>query len=104
MRFNNTKIIYSALCLVSLLLSACGGGGAITAVANIAPIANAGSPQTVGVASLVYVNGAASTDANNDPLTYTWTLTTKPSGSTAALTSSTTPAAKEVASQIRTAR
>lgn len=93
MRFNNSKIIYSALCLVSMLLSACGGGGAITAVANIAPVANAGNPQTVGVASLVYVNGAASTDANNDPLTYAWTLTTKPSGSTAALTSSTTPAA-----------
>lgn len=27
MRFNNTKIAYSALYLVSILLSACGGGG-----------------------------------------------------------------------------
>ena len=27
MRFNNTKIAYGALCLVSILLSACGGGG-----------------------------------------------------------------------------
>lgn len=27
MRFNNTKIAYSALHLVSILLSACGGGG-----------------------------------------------------------------------------
>lgn len=27
MRFNNTKIIYSVLYLVSILLSACNGGG-----------------------------------------------------------------------------
>jgi hypothetical protein len=36
---------------------------------------------------LVTLTGAASTDANGDALTYKWTLTTRPSGSSAALSS-----------------
>ncbi len=53
---------------------------------NVAPVANAGPDQankTLG--SLVTLNGSASSDANGDPLTYSWSLTSKPRGSTAAL-------------------
>jgi hypothetical protein len=62
----------------------------ITAAAlNVAPVANAGTSQTVAVGTTVTLTGAASTDANSDSLSYKWTLTTKPTGSTATLSSST---------------
>jgi hypothetical protein len=59
------------------------------AVANVAPVANAGVAQNVVAGSLVTLDGGASSDANGDSLTYAWTLTSKPAGSTAALSSAT---------------
>lgn len=59
------------------------------AVANVAPVANAGVAQNVVAGSVVTLDGSASSDANSDPLTYAWTLTAKPAGSTATLSSST---------------
>ena len=76
------------------VLTACGGGGAgggsttNPQISNIAPSANAGSIQNILVSSLVTLDGSASSDANGDTLTYRWTLTSKPSGSSAALSSS----------------
>jgi preprotein translocase subunit SecF len=61
----------------------------IASASNSAPVANAGSAQSVSVASVVTLNGTGSTDANGDPLTYRWTLTSKPTSSTAALSSAT---------------
>ena len=58
-------------------------------VGNAAPVANAGSAQTVVLGSLVTLNGSASSDADGDALTYDWTLTSKPAGSTAILTADT---------------
>ena len=57
--------------------------------ANAAPVANAGVAQNVLTTSVVTIDGSASTDANGDVLTYAWTLTSKPVGSTATLTSAT---------------
>ena len=54
---------------------------------NIAPIANAGNSQSVVTGSTVHLDGTNSNDANGDSLTYLWTLTSKPTNSTATLSS-----------------
>ncbi len=56
---------------------------------NVAPVANAGSAQSVLTASQVTLDGSSSSDANRDLLSYTWTLLTKPVGSQASLSSAT---------------
>jgi uncharacterized delta-60 repeat protein len=61
-------------------------------VANATPVANAGVNQNVVTGTLVTLNGTASSDANGDPLTYSWTLTSKPAGSTATLAGATSAA------------
>lgn len=53
----------------------------IASVANAAPVANAGVSQNVVAGSIVILDGSASSDANSDPLTYAWTITSKPNGS-----------------------
>ena len=58
--------------------------------ANTPPVANAGANQTVAVGASVKLNGAASSDANGDALTYAWFFVTRPSGSLASLTGTTT--------------
>ena len=60
------------------------------APANTAPVASAGSAQTVTVTATVTLDGTASTDANGDTLTYKWVLSTKPTGSSTVLLLSTT--------------
>jgi len=60
-------------------------------VANAAPIANAGAAQNVLVGNTVTLDGNASSDANGDLLTWTWTLTSKPLSSIASLSSTSSP-------------
>ena len=60
-----------------------------TIIANTAPFANAGSTQSVAVAAAVTLDGTGSTDADSDTLSYKWVMTTRPTGSTAALSSAT---------------
>ena len=98
---------FSAIMLATQLIACGGGGGAALGAlvgainsnspGNEAPIANAGITQNVslgfvgGVASkLVTLDGTGSTDPNNNPLTFAWTLT-KPAGSAAVLSSATAP-------------
>jgi hypothetical protein len=57
----------------------------VAAPPNIAPVASAGTPQTVSMNTLVTLDGSGSSDANGDTLTYAWALTTKPSASMAVL-------------------
>lgn len=93
----------------AIALAACGGGGGDSTVtstapttppaapapapapapANTAPVANAGTAQSVTAGSAVTLDGSASSDADKDALTYAWTLSAKPSGSAATLTGST---------------
>lgn len=59
------------------------------AAANIPPVANAGSAQSVVVGSTVALSGAGSSAANGSSLTYAWAFVSKPTGSSAALTNAT---------------
>ena len=55
-------------------------------VGNAAPVANAGIDQSGFVGDEIVLEGSASKDLNNDPLTYRWSLIGKPAGSNAQLT------------------
>lgn len=57
---------------------------------NHAPVANAGADATVGIGSAVVLNGAGSTDADGDSLTFQWTQS---SGTAVTLNGATTSSA-----------
>ncbi len=85
-----------AAALVVAVVAGCGGGGGggsegtpPPVAVNAAPVANAGSAQSVVAGSVVTLDGSRSTDADRDSLTFAWTLTSKPSGSSASLSGST---------------
>lgn len=50
------------------------------------PVTNATAPTHAPIGTLLELDGATSTDANNDALHYRWTIVTKPVGSHAVLT------------------
>ena len=52
---------------------------------NSAPTANAGPDQTVSAGSAVTLNVTASSDPEGSSLTFSWSLITRPAGSTATL-------------------
>ncbi|HMT94757.1 PKD domain-containing protein [uncultured Thiothrix sp.] len=54
-------------------------------VTNRAPIAQAGADQTISLGDVVNLDGSASSDADHDPLSYQWTITTKPTDSSVVL-------------------
>lgn len=56
---------------------------------NGGPVANAGADQNVTVGDTVTLDGTGSTDPDGDRLSYQWSLSTKPAGSTATLSSGT---------------
>lgn len=70
--------------LFSTFLIACGGGGSDT-TSNTAPVADAGADQKGKLNSVITLEGSGSSDADGDTITYDWTLTSAPAGSTAAL-------------------
>lgn len=75
------------LTAVMALFAGCGSDFEWFPEANVAPVANAGENQRVVAGDSVTLDGSGSSDENGDKLTYSWTMTTKPSGSTAALSS-----------------
>jgi phosphatidylethanolamine-binding protein (PEBP) family uncharacterized protein len=81
--------------LSAALLAGCGGSGDSKGndctlgvnSCNVPPVANAGSSQNVLIGSTVTLDGTRSSDANNDPINYTWSILQRPAASTANLTS-----------------
>ena len=58
---------------------------------NSAPVANAGAAQTIVAGRIAVLDGNASSDVDGDPLTFRWSFTSVPAGSTAVLTDATSP-------------
>ncbi|MCP4767831.1 MAG: hypothetical protein GY875_16360 [Gammaproteobacteria bacterium] len=56
---------------------------------NTIPLANAGVDQSDLVGALISLDGSASSDVDNDPLTYDWSLLSVPSSSAATLNNTT---------------
>ena len=56
---------------------------------NLPPVADAGPDQTSDVGDTVMLDGSGSSDPNGDPLSYSWSFDSMPTGSTAALSDST---------------
>ena len=52
---------------------------------NVQPVANAGTSQSAHVGETVTLNGSGSSDANGNPLTFSWAITSFPAGSAAAI-------------------
>jgi len=79
------------------LLAGCGGSGNSYSndcsmgvnACNVPPVANAGAAQNVLVGSTVTLDGSGSSDANGDPISYSWSILQRPAASTAALASTT---------------
>jgi hypothetical protein len=67
------------------------------ATTNVAPVANAGPDQTVQVGATVALDGSASSDADHDPLSFSWSLLSRPAGSAAALSAANSPSPTFVA-------
>jgi len=91
-----------AVLLFILLLNGCGGGGGgggggsgsgsgsgptVAIVANAAIKAETGKQFLAAVGSQITLDGTSSTDAGGSISTYAWTMTVKPAGSTATLSS-----------------
>lgn len=66
---------------------------------NSAPVARAGADQRVEVGLAVQLDAGASTDVDGDPLSYRWTLVSRPMASRAALVGSTDLRAQFVADE-----
>ena len=78
--------VTGSLALLVVLLAGCGGGDSGGGgLGSSAPTAQARADETVPVGTPTILDGSQSESPTGTPLSYQWTLTAKPSGSTASL-------------------
>jgi PKD repeat protein len=58
----------------------------IVSTTNSAPVAEAGADQSGAVSTVIHLDGGGSSDVDGNPLTYQWSFVSKPTTSTATLT------------------
>ncbi len=63
----------------------------ISAIPNAPPVSYAGDDQIVSKNTTIQLDGQGSSDPNNDTLTYSWTIVSKPDGSTSELNDPASP-------------
>ncbi|EKD47056.1 MAG: PKD protein [uncultured bacterium] len=61
----------------------------VVSFANVKPVANAGNNKSTSEGSTVRLDGTGSSDANNDDLSFAWDIVSKPDGSQATISDST---------------
>jgi hypothetical protein len=74
----------------------------VLTVVNRTPVANAGSGQSVFTGAVAMLTGAASSDADGDVLTYQWSFTSMPAGSSATLSGASSVAPSFTADRVGT--
>ena len=79
--------IYETVLSASQINDLYGGDGP----SNRAPIADAGQDRSIQVGTEVTLDGTGSSDPDGDPLSYSWSLTSRPAGSSATLADADTP-------------
>lgn len=70
---------------IPLIITKLNSVNSVDTPANSAPVANAGTNQTVTQGDSVQLDGSASSDSDGDALTYAWSFTSRPDGSAASL-------------------
>jgi hypothetical protein len=88
---------YVAQLLVSDSIHTSIGDTVVITTGNARPVANAGADRIVAAGSNVTLDASGSSDANGDGLTVRWSLLSRPAGSSAALSTATSPSPTFVA-------
>ena len=72
----------------------------VAASPNAPPVARAGDDQQVSRSTTIHLDGTASSDPDDDTITYAWSIVSRPTGSTSTLDNPTSPTPQILADQV----